>query len=99
MPESEEQRNQKAEDLAYERGREAEKIDAHLTRHDEHFKELNGSVGEAARRLTSVEASIARMLTLAEAAAKGQVSKWQFYGALIGASVLIVAILGLVLKQ
>lgn len=59
--ETDEQRTQKAENLAYKRGQAEAEINSRFDQLERHSKEINGSIAESAKRLAGVEAATIRI--------------------------------------
>lgn len=99
MPETEDQRRERALALAEKRGGEMAKIDARLAEHDRHLEAINGSIGETARGLQQVRSEVndlrsefrqsiaiaADRASMAKEAAEAQVSTRTFVLGLVGA--------------
>jgi hypothetical protein len=99
VPESEDQRQQRAVDLAFKRGAEMAEINARLADHDRHLGAINGSLDALTRETHAVSTRVETLSNKfdqgvavataraadAEKAARSQVSARQFYVGLIGA--------------
>lgn len=58
MSETDQEREDKALKLAYERGRREQQVDSHLQQHDSHLAAINGSIARGAAATERVEGKV-----------------------------------------
>ncbi|MDX6534013.1 MAG: hypothetical protein QOF68_1757 [Gaiellales bacterium] len=105
--ETDREREQKAEDLAYERGKESAEISSHLREHDRHLAAINGSVDRVFEKLEALESSqtvkfqeVATGQHNQDLAINGLKIKLAFYagvGSILGGGI-VTAVIGFVAK-
>lgn len=109
MPETEQQRDAKAIQLAEQRGRRQQEVDGRLEEHDRRFERINGSIDRSARAQEAVEQRmggverkvdqvIAKLKTGEEVSAalsKAAVSRREFW---MGVAAVVAVLLGAILQ-
>jgi hypothetical protein len=96
MAESEAQREQKAQNLAFERGKEAAQIGGRLAEHDRHLKAINGSIDSMNTSLKGVDDRV-NELRIEIATMKTKLGFYAALGSLVGGGV-VALVVGLATK-
>lgn len=103
MPDSDEQREDKALALAEERGRRQQLVDGRLNSHEERLNAINGSIRRSAeaqeatnRELQKLDSSIKLTTAVSEALGKAAVSRREFW---LGVAAVIAILIGAIISS
>lgn len=103
MPESDEQREEKAQALAYARGRREQEVDSRLNSHEARLTAINGSIRRSAeaqedtnRELQKLSSSIEITMRVSEALGKAAVSRREFW---LGVAAVIAILVGAIISS